>query len=152
MRLKKNFFFSYNLDLSFAPLQIKSRSLESHQEQLRQLECDMKEEWECQLNQFEQKYKTELAVLAEERGALERRVSELDAANGALRARVAKLEQELLESKRRVDDLLLVKARFERLQSETLMKRERFQSRIKELLDADPDPELIGEEVFNSLY
>lgn len=65
---------------------------------------------------------------------------------------MSKQESDLFESKKRIDDLMLIKSKFERLQTETMLKKERFQSRIKELLDADPDPELIGEEVFNSLY
>lgn len=126
--------------------------MESHQEQLKQLESDIKEEWESKLNQFEQKYESQITVLTDEKTELERRSSESDSYIEALKVRVAKQETDLFESKKRIDDLMLIKSKFERLQTEAMLKKERFQSRIKELLDADPDPELIGEEVFNSLY
>ncbi len=69
-----------------------------------------------------------------------------------LKAKCSKLEVENVGIKTHLADLLLVKRKYERLQSEAMIRKERFHNRIKELLEADPEPELIGEEVFNSLY
>lgn len=49
--------------------------------------------------------------------------------------------------KQQNDDLHVIREKYERLQAQALVMKERYETRIKELLDAEPDAEVIGEEI-----
>lgn len=100
----------------------------------------------------EQKYSRQINELTDEKISLERQLEESKKSISELKGIITRFEIEAIETKERLEDLGLFKRKFERLQSQNLLKKERFQTRIKELLEADPDPSLIGEEVFISLY
>lgn len=116
----------------------------------------MNNEWQLKQEQAllnsEQKYLCHIKELTNQKIAIEKELEEAKISISDFKENIIKFEIEANETKQRLEDLRLFKRKFERLQSQNLLKKERFQNRIKELLEADPDPELIGEEVFNSLY
>jgi len=82
----------------------------------------------------------------------ERKIFELQLADSkemvkSLRTNLAKFDAETESLKQKLDESNLIKEKFERLQSKALQMKETYDSRIKELLDAEPDPETIAEEL-----
>ncbi len=90
--------------------------------------------------------------LHKEKYDLEKVLADMNLNINSLKEKYSKIEVENIDLRTNMADLLLIKRKYEQLQSEVLIRKERFHNRIKELLEADPEPELIGEEVFNSLY
>jgi chromosome segregation ATPase len=120
-------------------------------EQVRQTEIELNQEWQAKLDksllQLEQKYDRQINILNQEKNDLEKQLIEAKEAMKTLKLNATKLELENESLTHKLDDLSLIKEKFERLQSQAIIMKERYENRIKELLDADPDPEIIGEEV-----
>lgn len=64
-----------------------------------------------------------------------------------LRLEMNEKQAEYEKLKQQNDDLHVIREKYERLQAQALVMKERYETRIKELLDAEPDAEVIGEEI-----
>ncbi len=107
------------------------------------------------LLQLEQKHARQQALQGEEKTDLERQLADVQAASKGAKLAAQRLQAELDDHKRQIDDLNVVKEKYERLQKQAVLMKERFETRVNELLEAAPDPEIIGEElkkVMNSIY
>ena len=138
---------------------IKSKSSESQQASVKQAEIELTRDWQTKLDkalvQCEQKYERQLSLLEQEKNDLDRQLLDAKELVKTLRSNMSRFEADNDSLKQNIDDLGLIKEKYVRLQSQALLMKERYENRIKELLEQDPDPELIGEEVkkvMNSIY
>ncbi len=93
--------------------------------------------------------------MVDEKTDLENQLSDARIANQAAKHALQKFQAELDDDKRQIDDLNVIREKYERLQKQTVLLKERFEQRVNELIEAKPEPEVIGEEVkkvMNSLY
>ena len=91
----------------------------------------------------------------EEKASTQSQLSESKELIKSLRKHASTNETQIEKLKQNIDDLNVFKEKYERLQGQAILMKERYEGRIKELLDADPDPEIIEEEVkkvMNVLY
>lgn len=49
--------------------------------------------------------------------------------------------------KHQIEDLHVIRDKYERLKSQAIVMKERYEARIKEVLEAPPDAEVIAEEI-----
>ncbi len=120
-------------------------------EQIKQLEYDLNNEWQTKFDKsiqnLEQKHERQENALKEERKIFELQLADSKEMVKSLRTNLAKFDAETESLKQKLDESNLIKEKFERLQSKALQMKETYDSRIKELLDAEPDPETIAEEL-----
>lgn len=130
---------------------LKSSASEVQSEQVKQLEADLNREWQSKLDnallQLEQKYERRLSTLGEEKLSVQTQLAETKELIGTLRKNTSSGQAEVDKLRQSVDDLSVFRDKYERLQSQAVLMKERYEGRIKELLDADPDPEIVEEEV-----
>lgn len=131
--------------------QFKTKGSELQTEQIKQVEFDLNREWQAKLDktilQTEQKYERQLNTANEEKNNLDGQLTESKEVIKTLRANLARFDADIESLRQKLDDSSLIKEKFERLQSKALQMKETYDARIKELLDADPDPEIIAEEL-----
>ncbi len=129
----------------------KSSMNQTSTEQMRQLEADLTNDWQLKTDKLlktqELKYERLFERLREDKDEAVRRVDEHKDTMKQLR--VAEMENEAL--KETVDELNMFKEKFNRLKAQSLIMKDRYETRIKELIDADPDPEVICTEIKTSM-
>lgn len=138
---------------------IKSQTNESAQDQLKQFELDMNKEWQNKLDktvaQLVQKHERQLALVSDEKNDLDRQLLDMKEQVKLSKASVVRYEAESEELKQEIEALNVLKDKFERFKSQTILMKERYEGQIREMLDQGPDPEVIGDEVkkvMNSIY
>ena len=129
----------------------RNNTNELNREQIKQLEADLTNEWKMKLGkalkQQEQKYERSSKELNEERNNLVKQLETLNEQLKGQREKINQVEISNEELRERVDDLNIVEEKFKRLQSQALLMKERYETRIKELMDAEPDSEVLNEYV-----
>ncbi|CAF0730058.1 unnamed protein product [Brachionus calyciflorus] len=140
-------------------LKAKNNLSESQSEQIKQIENDLNHEWQIKLEkllqQNESKHERKISELNEENSNLKRQLSEMSENLKNVRMVNSRSENETDKLKTELDDLKVYKEKYDRLQSQALVMKERYENRIKELLDAEPDTEIVAEEVkklMNAMY
>lgn len=120
---------------------------------------DLNREWqdklEKSLQQAEQKFERKISELKEENLSLKKQLEDNGDLIKSSRQNLSSLQSESENLKQELEDFKVYKEKFERLQAQALAMKERFENRVRELLDAEPDPEVIGEEVkklMNAMY
>lgn len=138
---------------------IKSQTNESAQDQLKQFELDMNKEWQNKLDktvsQLVQKHERQLALVTDEKNELDRQLLDMKEQMKLAKASVVRYEAESEELKQEIEALNVLKDKFERFKSQTILMKERYEGQIREMLNQGPDPEVIGDEVkkvMNSIY
>ena len=138
---------------------MKNNANESQSEQLKQIEIDLNSEWQIKLDksvlQIEQKYQNILSVSNEEKELLQKQLDDCKEAIKSYKYNQSKYEKEIDRLKQNLDESSVYKEKFDRLQSQAVLMKERYETRIKELIEAEPDTEVIGEEVkklMNAMY
>lgn len=130
---------------------LRTNANDSQAEKMKQIEDDLNREWQAKLEktqeQIEQKYERRLASVDAEKADLKQQLAQSNELVKTYRADLSKHQSELAKMAENVNDLNVIKDKYERLQSQALLMKERYESRIKELLDAEPDAEVIGEEI-----
>lgn len=146
-------------DLTDKINKLKTKAMESIQQQMKQSELELNNEWQIKLDktalQLEQKHERQIALLREEVNNTSSQLVDAKEFIKKLKSNVSRFEAESDELKQKIDDLSLVKEKYERLQNQAIIMKGKFENRIKELLESEPDPEVIGEEVkrvMNSIY
>ena len=140
-------------------IKIKSSANESQGEQIKQIERDLNREWEDKLakslQQVEQKHERVRKLLADENGELKKLISEFSEQVKVLKASATVAQSENETLRQSLEEMSELKSKFETFQSRAVLMKERYESKIKELAEAEPDPEVIGEEVkkvMNAMY
>jgi FK506-binding protein 15 len=138
---------------------IKSNASESQAEQIKQIEADLTREWQSKLDQtvatLEQKNERKLQALNEENAQFKKQSSDLNEQLRNLKLNLSTKQRENEELKQSIEDLSEIKLKYETFQSKVLIMKEKYEAKIKELVDAEPDSEVIGEEVkkiMNAMY
>ena len=138
---------------------LKNNANEVQSEQVKQIEADLNREWQLKLDksmlQIEQKYERRLNALSEEKTNIQTQLDDTKELMKTLKKTASSNDTEIDQLKQSIEDLTLFKEKYERLQSQAIIMKERYEGRIKELLNADPDPGIIEEEVkkvMNVLY
>ena len=137
----------------------RNNTNEINKEQSKQLEADLTNEWKIKLEKAlklqEQKYERSSAELNEEKNNLTKQLASINEQFKLQREKLNQTEIANEELQERVDELNIVEEKFKRLQSQALIMKERYETRIKELMDAEPDSEVLNEYVkkcMNSIY
>ena len=137
----------------------RNNTNELNKEQTKQLEADLTNEWKIKLEkalkQQEQKYERNTKELNEERNSLEKQLNNINEQFKIQREKFNQVEIENEELKERIDELNIIEEKFKRLQSQALLMKERYETRIKELMDAEPDQDVLNAYVkkcMNSIY
>lgn len=130
---------------------LKQNATENQTEQIKLLESDLNNEWQDKMDkltaQLEQKHQRQFNELMEEKNNLQKQIDESKEAVKNIKSSLTTAEQENENLKQVIEDLNVFKDKYERLQSQALVMKERYETRIKELLNAEPDSEVIAEEV-----
>jgi hypothetical protein len=137
----------------------RSNAAEAQSEQLKQIEADMNREWQAKLDkavvQLEQKYERQLSQLRDEKNEVEKQSIDSRESVKTQRAHYLQMETERDTLRQKLDELSVFKEKYERLQAQAISMKERYETRIRELLDTEPDAELIADEVkkiMNAMY
>lgn len=88
-----------------------------------------------------------MSALENELSSLRKQLDEATSATKVLRLEMVEKLAEYEKLKQNNEDLLVIREKYERLQAQALLMKERYETRIRELLDAEPDAEVIGEEI-----
>jgi chromosome segregation ATPase len=130
---------------------LKADTSEAQAERVKQIEEELVAEWRAKLEQAleqaEQKYERKVGALEAELVGLRQQADEAQTLVKTLRLEVGAEKVDNEKLRQRVEDLQVVREKYERLQAQALVMKERYETRIKELLDAEPDAEVIGEEI-----
>ena len=138
---------------------IRAQNAENQSEQMKQIEADLNKDWQVKIDKLilklNEKHDKETNTLNEEKLGLAKQIAE--AKEGVKMAKVnqVKTEAENESLKQKIEDLTVFKEKYERLQAQAVLMKERYEGRIRELLDAEPDAEVIGEQVktvMNSVF
>lgn len=160
----------------------KSKTSENQQEMFKQTELELNNEWQSKLDksilQLEQKNDRSIKIINDQKDEIENQLVDAKDVIRNFKNRFSVLESEKDGLNEKVDELgeslfmlifftninykqpnfylkVIIKEKYERLQNQALLIKERYETRIKELIEADPDPEVICDEVkkvMNSIY
>ena len=128
-------------------------------EQIKQVEEDLNREWEVKMDkiiqQNETKFMRKISELTDENNLLKKQLNEANDLLKTTRSQSSNKESETDKLRLENEDLKVYKERFERLQTQAVVMKERYETRIKELLEAEPESEVVAEEVkklMNKMY
>lgn len=127
----------------------RSNASESQSEQLKQMEADLNRDWEQKMEKavqsVEQKYERKIKQVDDENLELKKQLGELDEQIKNLKNSLSVSQKDNEDLKLEVEDLTQIKAKYETFQSRVLAMKEKYEAKIVELTNAEPDAEVIGE-------
>ena len=109
---------------------MKSSASEVQSEQVKQIEADLNRDWQLKLDkavaQLEQKYERRLTALNEEKFSVQTQLDDSKELIKNLRKSQSSNDTEIDKLKQSIDDLTVFKEKYERLQSQAIMMKERY--------------------------
>ena len=109
---------------------MKSNASEVQSEQVKQIEADLNRDWQLKLDkavaQLEQKYERRLTALNEEKFSVQTQLADSKELIKNLRKSQSSNDTEIDKLKQSIDDLTVFKEKYERLQSQAIMMKERY--------------------------
>jgi FK506-binding protein 15 len=124
---------------------------EAEREQIATIEEDLKIEWQKRLDKAiktsEDRAERKITEIIEEKVKAQRQLADAQSIIQQLREQITTNETENSQLVKTIDEITVFKGKYERLQKQAIALKDRYEQRIRELLEAEPEAEVIAEEV-----